>query len=56
MWVIGALYVMLPGIVIAFVVALGIAISYRTERSYLVVLLWLGIILLAGTVQAWLRS
>ena len=48
MELIGALYFMLPGIVIALAVACGVAVSYRTRRTYLVALLWLAMILLAA--------
>ena len=44
----GVLYFMMPGIVIALVVASGLVLSYRTRRTYLVVLIWLAISLLAA--------
>ena len=47
---IGALYFMLPGIVIALAVAGGLVVSYRTRRTYVVALLWLAIILLAALI------
>jgi hypothetical protein len=46
----GALYVMLPGIVIALTVAGGLAVSYRTRRTSVVVGIWLVIIIIAGLV------
>ena len=56
---IGGLYSMLPGIVITLVAACGVAISYRTRRTYVVALLWLAVIVLAtlterGLPKIWL--
>ena len=47
----GTLYFMLPGIVIALVVVAGIVASHRTRRTYVVVLIWLAIILLAALMR-----
>jgi hypothetical protein len=43
----GALYFMLPGMVIALVVAYAMVASYRSKRPYVVALIWLVIILAA---------
>jgi len=43
----GVVYYMLPGIVIALVVACGVVLGYRTRRAYLAALLWLAILALA---------
>jgi hypothetical protein len=43
----GALYFMLPGIVIAGVVSYAMAASYRSKRPYVVALIWLVILLAA---------
>jgi hypothetical protein len=44
----GALYFMLPGLVIALAVGYGLAVSYRTKHRYVAVLIWLAIIVLAA--------
>lgn len=44
---IGALYFMLPRCIIALVTASALVVSYRTRRTYVVVLIWLAIIVLA---------
>jgi hypothetical protein len=48
----GALYFMLPGIVIALVVAYAAVTSYRSKRPYVVASMWLGIMLAALLVNA----
>jgi len=52
----GALYFMLPGLIIALVVASGLVLSYRTQRTYVVLLIWLAIILLAALFGAAARA
>jgi hypothetical protein len=48
----GMVYFMLPGIVIALAVAFGLVVSYRTRRTLVVVLIWLAILLL-GIAMRW---
>jgi hypothetical protein len=48
---IAVLYFMLPGIVIALVAASALVVSYRTRRTYVVVMIWLAIILLAALLK-----
>ena len=45
--ILGLFLAMLPGIVIALAVTAGVVVSFRTRRTYVIVLVWLGIITLA---------
>lgn len=47
MQAIGALYWMFPGLVIALVTGWAVAVSYRSRRTSLVLLLWLALVLSA---------
>ena len=47
------MYFMLPAIAIALAVGYGVAVSYRTRRTYVVVLIWLAIIVLAALTGHW---
>lgn len=49
----GMMYFALPAIVVGLAVALGIVVSYRSRRTFIIVLIWLAILLL-GVAIRWL--
>jgi hypothetical protein len=51
--VLGMLYYMLPGIAVGLAVAFGVVTSFRTQRKWLISLIWIGIASLAALISRW---